>query len=88
MLDTSEKEFFAANIFSIMADGFFLDYTIGEYSRTFLTEKFSFLKGLVEKGQDITQQEMAEVDRIESVLPYIGDDLIRHCFKSVIALIR
>lgn len=88
VLDTSEKEFFAANIFSIMADGFFLDYTIGEYSRTFLTEKFSFLKGLVEKGQDITQQEMAEVDRIESVLPYIGDDLIRHCFKSVIALIR
>lgn len=86
--EDSEKQFFAANLFSIMADGFFLDYTIGEYSRTFLTEKFSFLKGLLEKGQDITQQEMDEVDRIESVLPYIGDDMIRHCFKSVIALIR
>ena len=47
--DTSEKPFFAANLFSIMADGFFLDFTIGEYARRYLEELYNFLKGLIER---------------------------------------
>ena len=87
VLDLSKKEYFAANLFSIMADGFFLNYTIGEYSRTFLTEKFNFLKKLASKKSNITQEERAQVKKICEVLPYIGDEMIRHCFENIIDLL-
>ena len=88
VLNPSDKEYFAANLFSIMADGFFLNYTIGEYSRTFLTEKFDFLKKLAVKHPDITHEEWSQVNKIREILPYIGDEMIRLCFENIIALLR
>lgn len=82
--EPSEKSFFAANIFSIMADGFFLDYTIGEYSRVFLTEKFKFLKGLAAKHPNVTPEEEEQVRKIRRVLPFIGDEMIHLVFKRML----
>lgn len=82
--EPSEKAFFAANIFSIMADGFFLDYTIGEYSRVFLTEKFEFLKGLAAKHPNVTSEELEQVRQIRRVLPLIGDEMIRLVFMRML----
>lgn len=87
VLEPSEKEYFAANLFSIMADGFFLNYTIGEYSRMFLTEKFKFLKELANRDSNITEEEREQVNKICEVVPYIGDEMIRHCFESIIGLL-
>lgn len=82
--ETSKKPFFAANLFSIMADGFFLNYTIGEYARRFLGEQYEFLKSLVEKHPDITPDESARVNQIKQILPYIGDEMIRHSFTLIL----
>ena len=82
--EPTDKPYFAANILSIMADGFFLDYTIGEYSRAFLTEKFKFLRNLAESDRPITTEELSQVNKIRTILPYIGDEMIRHCFEMLI----
>ena len=82
--DTSEKPFFAANLFSIMADGFFLDFTIGEYARRYLEELYNFLKGLIERHPMITEDEHVRLQQIKKVLPYIGDEMIRHSFTQII----
>ena len=86
--EDSEKQFFAANIFSIMADGFFLDYTIGEYSRTFLTEKFLFLKNLMEKQSEITREEREQMNQLKEIVPYIGDEMIRHGFVMMLKFLK
>ena len=82
--DTSEKPFFAANLFSIMADGFFLDFTIGEYARRYLEELYNFLKGVIERHPMITEDEHVRLQQIKKVLPYIGDEMIRHSFTQII----
>lgn len=82
--ETSKKPFFAANLFSIMADGFFLDYTIGEYARRYLGEQYGFLRGLVDKHPDITPDEYERVNQIKLILPYIGDEMIRHSFMLIL----
>ena len=87
--EDSEKQYFAANIFFIMADGFFLDYTIGEYARTFLTEKFRFLKALTEKfPEEITPNEREKVKQIKDIIPYIGDEMIRHSFEMLLKILN
>ena len=82
--ETSKKPFFAANLFSIMADGFFLDYTIGEYARRYLGGQYGFLRGLVDKHPDITPDEYERVNQIKLILPYIGDEMIRHSFMLIL----
>jgi len=86
--EPTDKPYFAANILSIMADGFFLDYTIGEYSRAFLTEKFRFLRNLAESDKPITTEELSQVNKIRTILPYIGDEMIRHCFEMLISTLN
>lgn len=76
--------YFAANIHSIMSDGFFLKYTIGEQARLFLTEKFTLLKSILEQGGIQTEEERMELQNIRALLPHIGDDVIRFSFESLI----
>lgn len=85
--EDSETQFFAANLFSIMADGFFLDYTIGEYARIYLTEKYRFLKMLFDRHDEITPEELEKVKRIREIVPYIGDEMIRHSFLMILKYI-
>lgn len=88
VLDTSKKPLFAANLFSIMADGFFLDFTIGEYARNYLRKQYDFLKGLSEKYPDITLDEIETVNQIKQILPYIGDEMIRHSFTQILRFLN
>ena len=76
--------YFAANIHSIMSDGFFLEYTIGEQARHFLTEKFVLLKSILEHGGIQTEEDRVELQNLRALLPHIGDDVIRFSFESLI----
>lgn len=79
-----QKPYFAANIHSIMADGFFLRYTIGEQARLFLQSKFDFLKSLTEKRDGLSTEEKEEVARLKEFAPAIGDDMIRYSFEQLL----
>ena len=76
----SEKPYYAAIILSIMADGFFLEYTIGEQARIFLEDKFKLYQPLTFMTRNLSTSELVEVTMLRSLLPTIGDALIRHCF--------
>ena len=69
----TEKAYFGANIHTILSDGFFLHYTIGEYARLFLQEKMDLLNDGAE-GK--------EIEEIRRVVPLIGDAVIRGSFKQ------
>ncbi len=83
VLEPVDKPYFAANIMSIMADGFFLDYTIGEYARRFLSEKIQTIKR-IRKKEIVSQDDMIELKKIRQMIPYIGDELIRVLFENLI----
>lgn len=80
VMSKSEKPYYAANIHSIMADGFFLEYTIGEQARIFLEDKFKLLQRLTCMNRNLSSSEKEELTMIRSLIPNIGDALIRHCF--------
>ena len=80
LIKKSEKPYYAANIHSIMADGFFLEYTIGEQARIFLEDKFKLLQRLTCMNRNLSSSEKEELTMIRSLIPNIGDALIRHCF--------
>ena len=78
------KEYYGANIHTILSDGFFLEYTIGEDSRKFLQSSFHRLLELTERkeqGDEIDgQEERAFLALMQSLVPHIGDHLIRQAF--------
>lgn len=80
VISESKKPYYAANIHSIMADGFFLEYTIGEQARIFLEDKFKLLQRLTCMNRNLSSSEKEELTMIRSLIPNIGDVLIRHCF--------
>ena len=80
----NNKPYFAANIHSIMADGFFLQYSIGEQARLFLTDKFNRLKSMMEHRKHLSQQEIEEVHALQHFSSQIGDDIIRLSFENLI----
>lgn len=80
VISESKKPYYAANIHSIMTDGFFLEYTIGEQARIFLEDKFKLLQRLTCMNRNLSSSEREELTMIRSLIPNIGDALIRHCF--------
>lgn len=80
VISESKKPYYAANIHSIMADGFFLEYTIGEQARIFLEDKFKLLQRLTCMNRNLSSSEKEELTMIRSLIPNIGDALIRHSF--------
>lgn len=80
VISKSEKPYYAANVHSIMADGFFLEYTIGEQARIFLQDKFKLLQELASRKEKLSSSEKGELTMIHRLVPNIGDALIRHCF--------
>lgn len=72
--------YFGANIHEIMADGFFLESTIGEYARSYLLQLQGRLRDVLE------EKNTAAVDRAwlsvqRSIVEQIGDDIIRGVFE-------
>lgn len=84
VISESKKPYYAANIHSIMADGFFLEYTIGEQARIFLEDKFKLLQRLTCMNRNLSSSEKEELTMIRSLIPNIGDALIRHCFCMIL----
>lgn len=82
VISESKKPYYAANIHTIMADGFFLEYTIGEQARIFLEDKFKLLQRLTCMNRNLSSSEKEELTMIRSLIPNIGDALIRHCFVT------
>ena len=80
VISKSEKPYYAANVHSIMADGFFLEYTIGEQVRIFLQDKFKLLQELASRKEKLSSSEKEELTMIRRLVPNIGDAIIRHCF--------
>lgn len=82
----NNKLHFAANIHTIMADSFFLKETIGEFAREFLTSKFAWLKQMAIKGE-LTAAERQEAYRLRTLIPEIGDEMIRYGFDRMLKII-
>ena len=79
-LHGSEKEYFGANLHTIFADGFFLDYTIGEYSRYWLQDNLNHVREL-ERKEALTEEECRYIETLKMFVTHIGDPLIRRAFE-------
>ncbi len=75
----SEKAYFGANIHTILSDGFFLNYTIGEYARVYLQQRMEWLNGL---SAPLNLKDRTELERIQLIVPLIGDTVIRGSFEQ------
>jgi len=76
--------YFAANLYSIMADGFFLTYSIGERARVFLQKKFEWLKAVINSREPLTATERIEISDLRTFIPHIGDEMIRYSFERLL----
>ncbi len=79
----SSKKYFGANIHTIMADSFFLDYTIGEYSRSILQSMMDQLKEMLPRKDSLSESETEALSRIKAFVPEIGDTFIRKSFEVI-----
>lgn len=80
----SEREYFGANIHTIMADGFFLQYTIGDYSRRLLRHYQEELLAYLEKDE-LSPDDGKEIEAIRRIIPHIGDELIQGALEWPVA---
>lgn len=80
VLHGSEKEYFGANLYMIFADSFFLDYTIGEYSRYWLQNNLNHVREL-EWKEALTEDERQYIETLKMFVIHIGDPLIRRAFE-------
>lgn len=82
----SSKNYFAANIFTILADGFFLDYTIGESSRKQLQEIVEFIKDYSHtSNSEKESEEYTELfEKYKNKINYIGDDEIKRVLSNML----
>ena len=77
--NSTEKAYFGANIHTILADGFFLDYTIGEYARSYLQEQLNWLKRVLTQ-EALDEEEQTHIEELRKAVPLIGDSIIRNSF--------
>lgn len=74
----TKKPYFGSNIHTILSDGFFLDYTIGEYAREFLQQKMNWLIA----RETLGSKDYAELEIIKAIVPCIGDAVIKKSFEQ------
>lgn len=77
------QECFGANIHSILADGFFLQYTIGEYAKNYLQNEIDWLDS-IESEAERTEADGKHMKELKSVVPHIGDVIIRRCMENML----
>lgn len=82
----TEKNYFGANIHTILADGFFLQYTIGEDSRIFLQHTFNKLREAADNVDAPGEKTQQIIQRTKEILPYIGDRFIRQAFENILVM--
>lgn len=76
----TKARYFGANIHNIMADGFFLESTIGEYARSYLLQLQRRLRAILD-GKNTAAADRAWLAVQRSIVEQIGDDLIRGVFE-------
>lgn len=86
IINGSDKRYFGANIHTIMADGFFLRYTIGEFSRITLQKMLDELRDIAQHPSTLSDGEKQRIEEIKECLPEIGDDLIRSSFHVILEM--
>ncbi|MGN0332293.1 MAG: AAA family ATPase [Lachnospiraceae bacterium] len=79
----SDKEYFGANIHAILSDSFFLEYTIGEYARSYLQNAYDQLYCCRESICPVAETQNY-VHTMRLLLPYIGDELIYRAFEILL----
>lgn len=84
VLPETDTPTFAGGIHSIMANEFFLKFTIGEYSRSFLSKNLKRLRIIKERGIK-SDEDKTFVGEMKLVEPNIGDILIRNYFTSLLS---
>jgi len=86
VLPQTKNKYFGANIHSIMADGFFLDSTIGEFSRTYLQQVQDKMNKLCIQLRDreMSHEEKKWLDEQRCIIDMIGDDLVRFGFTMLL----
>lgn len=85
ILPKEESSTFAAGIHSIMANDFFLTYTIGEYSRQYVSGLINRLKAVVSLKNNLDENDRKFICEAKVVSSSIGDRVIRAYIEDLIA---
>ena len=85
-MPVTEKNYFGANIHTILADGFFLRYTIGEDSRIFLQQTFNELQEAEDHVAAPDEKTQQLIQHTRELLPHIGDQFIRQAFENLLVV--
>jgi len=85
MVLPESEQTFAAGIHSIMANEFFLDFSIGEFSRRRLTDLLQQLKLIINKNT-IDQNDSSIIRTAKTITPNIGDPLLRRYFETLLEI--
>lgn len=85
VLPKEESSTFAAGVHSIMAKEFFLTYTIGEYSRQYVTGLINRLKAIKSLKSNLDDNNRKFICEARIVSSYIGDRVIRAYLEDLIA---
>ncbi len=83
VVENTGEPTFAGDIYSIMANEFFLDYSIGELSKRCLQKILKILKekeAIAEKSRD----DIIQLQLLYSAIPHIGDNIIRESLRHMI----
>jgi len=83
----TNKQTFASEIHSIMANDFFLNFTIGEYSRAFLENALIRLREIV-SSKKRTEYDEQFLNDLNILIPQIGDNLLRAYFETLMDALR
>lgn len=84
VLPKVESSTFAAGIHSIMANDFFLNYTIGEYSRQYISGLIKRLKAIIKLKNNIDEIDRKFICEARVVSSSIGDRIIRAYIEDLI----
>lgn len=83
----SMEQTFASEIHSIMANEFFLKFTIGEYSRRFLTECIERLKYIL-KSSEKSEDDIKFISDMKIVRSALSDKLLQSYFSTLLETIE
>lgn len=85
VLPKEDSSTFAAGIHSIMANDFFLTYTIGEYSRQYISGLINSLKAIISHKNNMDEKDRKFIGEARVVSSSIGDRVIRAYIEDLIA---
>lgn len=85
VLPKEESSTFAAGIHSIMAKDFFLTYTIGEYSRQYVSGIINRLNAIIFLKNKLDDNDRRFISEVKVVSPHIGDRVLRAYVENLLS---